>query len=217
MPLAAQQNTWLAQLLSGGGTGGIARGMSGDSDPWTAIRSLLNSLGIQLPQSASGGTPSLGPGGMTPGLPNIPNYTGAVPHATITGGELPGVPGSRATLGPWDPAGMTGKMTNAYMAQAAANLQLRPPNGAPWWTTAGPSSMPSLTDPNTGIYHYELYTPEYEKAFLNSVYRNNPNSPISQQNLGQPTSSRWADAGYSSKADWKAGNKQPRIVDPLQP
>lgn len=79
--------------------------------------------------------------------------------STITGGELNG---QRATLLPSDPNAKVGDMTNAYMAQRAAEAEYRPPNGQPWWTTS--TGAPTLTDPNTGIYHYELYTPEYQKA-----------------------------------------------------
>lgn len=32
--------------------------------------------------------------------------------------------------------------------------------------------LPSLTDPKTGIYHYELYTPEYQNALLKANHSN---------------------------------------------
>lgn len=189
MPLGANQD-WLNQLFSG--SSGETRGLSGNSDVWAAIRSFLNSLGIPLPsqplQRNAGGTTG---GGMQIGPPNFGGGGGGTPSApvwtpvegtpiaggglwypygfggsTIKGGEIPGVPGSRATLGAPDPNAKVGDMTNAYMAKTAAEATARPPNGQSWWTT--PSGMASLVDPNTGIYHYELYTPEYEKAFVNA-------------------------------------------------
>lgn len=201
MPMLMGQD-WIQQLLSAYG-GNKPSGNNAD-----AIARFLQSIGVTVPKtkpmSIASGVPSTG-GGMSTAPPS---YGGTVPESTISGGEIPGVPGSGAQLGPWDPNGITGGMTNAYMRQLAADATIRPPGGAPWWTQAGsepyrkvdPNSslpawqqlgyyskeqwqehgkptesgmaLPSLTDPNTGIYHYELYTPEYQNALLRANQSN---------------------------------------------
>jgi len=75
--------------------------------------------------------------------------------------------------------------------------------------------MPSLTDPATGIYHSELYTPEYEKAYLqsqNSNYRSNPGGrwhaePIAGSGHVGPNGLTW---DYTEEPAWQRmgfGNK----------
>ena len=196
--------------------------------------------GMQIgPPNLGGGSggPPIGANGGPPQWSNVPGtpvpgggtwYPYGVSGSTITGGNATlSAPDPNAIVGgtpdPQHPGQMIGGMTNAYMAQRALDAAIRPPGGAPWWTTNqgwsgnsnGPvnpqrtvdpnsslpiwqqlgyydkanwenagkptqsgGAFPSLTDPNTGIYHYELYTPEYERAFTAAQNANNQWRPL---------------------------------------
>lgn len=189
--------------VQGGGSDIIARLLQATGQ---AARPPAMPAGVPLGGGGLPGGPGLPGTGLTPGRPmgiGLPNVGGP------TGGTSVNDVNTRPPDGaPW------WNTTNPY---GNAHKTIDPNSSLPVWQQLGfydknswdqrgkPMEsgmlMPSLTDPKTGIYHYELYTPEYEKAALAATQGNDlwrpPTYPGSGISLSDPRE-------LANIAEWKA-------------